>query len=149
MLIFIFVSQAQEGIISASDSYRLNNFESSSLLYSFNLGSTFFTTYESETAIYSGGILQPNVKPISYSIEEGLVISPNQWPNPFTKEIYFDVKPAKYNVRVYNQLGALVYNELMYFSNKVFLGDFFPGLYFVELLEDQKIIGQYKLIKNE
>lgn len=121
---------------------------------SYSVGQVVYTTNEGTNGSVAQGIQQPFEISVVTGLEEaiGINLSVSAYPNPTTDYLTLEVKEfdlSNLYFQLYDMQGKLLQNEKIT-SNQtsIAMGNLAPTTYFVKVIQNNKEVKVFKIIKN-
>jgi len=141
--------QAQE-VISASG----GNASGSGGSASYSVGQMVYTTNTGTNGSVAQGVQQPYEISVIIAIEEaiGITLQCSAYPNPTTDYLTLEVKEFNLSAltfQLYDMTGKLLQNEkISGAQTSIVMNNLVPATYFVKVIQGNKEIKTFKIIKN-
>jgi len=141
---------AQEAIITSG-----GDASGSTGSVSFTVGQVIYTTTAGTTGSVSQGVQQPYEISVVTGIEEPnlIILSVSAYPNPATDYLILKVvnfANSDLSFHLYDLNGRLlVSNKIESDESKVVMKNYLPSTYFLRIIENKKVIKNFKIIKNQ
>jgi len=121
---------------------------------SYSVGQVVFTTSSSSVGSVSQGVQQPYEISVVTGLEEAkdIILSYSAYPNPVTDYLTLKIENYEYDnfsIRLFDSNGKLLQSKkLTGIETTISMTNLLPSLYFLKIIENQKEIKTFKIIKK-
>ena len=121
---------------------------------SYSVGQVVYTTNTRTNGSVAQGVQQPFEISVVTAIEEakGINLSVSAYPNPTTDYLTLEVKEfelSNMSFQLYDMSGKLLQNEKITGNQtSIVMSNLVPATYFVKVIQDNKEVKTFKIIKN-
>jgi len=121
---------------------------------SYSVGQVVYTTNTGTNGSVAQGVQQPFEISVVTAIEEakGINLSVSAYPNPTTDYLTLEVKEyelSNLHFQLYDMSGKLLQNEKITGNQtSIVMSNLVPATYFVKVIQDNKEVKTFKIIKN-
>ncbi len=121
---------------------------------SYSVGQVVYTTNSGTNGSVAQGVQQPFEISIVTGLEaaKGISLSVKAYPNPTTDFLTLEVNAfelSTLNFQLYDMQGKLLQNEkITDIQTSISMGSFVPATYFVKVIQGNKEVKTFKIIKN-
>jgi len=122
---------------------------------SFSVGQVVYTTNTGTNGSVTEGVQQPYEISVVTAIEEvkGINLSVSAYPNPTTDYLTLEVKDFELSTlyfQLYDMNGKLLQNEKITGNQtSIVMNNFVPATYFVKVVQENKEVKTFKVIKTQ
>ena len=141
--------QAQESVNATG-----GNASGSGGTVAYSVGQVVYTTNTGANGSVAQGVQQPFEISVVLAIEEaqGINLSVSAYPNPTTDYLTLEVNEfelSNLNFQLYDISGKLLQNEKITGNQtSIVMSNLVPATYFVKVIQDNKEVKTFKIIKN-
>ena len=126
--------------------------ESEQMSMSWTLGETVIETFASANMVLTQGFQQPVLKVSTFAKEPGLDFQITAFPNPTRGHINISTNLLQAESLIYSvydlQGRFIAANPLEGSQTQIALNNYDPGIYFIRILQDEKPVKTFKIIKQ-
>jgi len=121
---------------------------------SYSIGQLVYTTNTGTTGTVAQGVQQPYEISVVTGLEEakGINLSVTAYPNPTTDYLTLEVKEFELSTlhfQLYDMSGKLLQSEKLTGSQtNIVMSNLLPATYFVKVIQNNKEVKTFKVIKN-
>ncbi len=122
---------------------------------SYSVGQVVYTTDTGTNGSVAQGVQQPYEISVVTAIEEakGISLMIAAYPNPATDYLHLKIESEKLedlSFQLYDISGRLLQNEIITdIQTSIFMGDLLPAIYFVKVVQGNKELKTFKIIKTQ
>ncbi len=147
--LFVTGAQAQEALPATG-----GNASGSSGSVSYSIGQVFYYTLAGDNVTLLQGVQQPYEISVVSGVENagGISLDCMVYPNPTMDKLTMKVDsfdPGNLSFKLFNPNGKLLVNKkITGKETSISLGNLMPGIYFLKVLDKQKEIKTFKIVKR-
>lgn len=153
LIILIFkIITTQPGIAQSVITPAGHYHESGQMSMSWTLGETMIETFVSADIVLTQGFQQPVLEVSTLTKEPGLDFQITAFPNPTRSHINISTNLLQAESLIYSvydlQGRFIAGNPLDGFQTRIAFNDYEAGIYFIRILQDDKPVTTFKIIKE-